>query len=167
MSAFVWQMIAPLLLAYPCPERVFQDQDAQKSVAWLKRFQGLHSLHGCRLEIQVCDPEQGQSANAPLGEILLVTSAGEELYVRMELPPTVDPQLAVKVKAHKRAFTYRSRDKYYEETSGRQEFTQVELQTQWDELNELKQIELGLYSSTTRLNQPNGNQSHWFRCGPT
>ena len=152
------------LWAYPCPPKFFNDEKVQDSHQWLSRFEGQGSLHGCQIDIVTCDPAREGQDSSPLAEIWIKTKEGREAYVSVEFLSQPTPQLKTKAQLHKRAFYYKKRDRYYEPVNGRTEFSQLELRTLWTDPKQLDHIDIGLYTTHSRLDQPNGNQSHWYRC---
>lgn len=162
---FVLLSLAPSFTwGYSCPSWFKTHSEAQAIHAWLTRFKNIEELHGCKIEIEVCDVGSEEADDAPIGEVLIVTPDNREAYLSIDFAEHESYWFKTKVKQHKRSIVYTKRDRYYEPINGRTEFWQLEFQTEWDDTQLLKNVELGIYTTHSQLNQPNGNDSHWFVC---
>ncbi len=151
-------------LGYSCPPTLESSKSAQAVHSWLSRFVDVKELHGCVLDIRVCESGATVEDDAPIGEILVVTLDGREGYLSVDFPLADSWRFRTKVKNYSKAIYYRKKDRYYEEVEGRTEVWQLELRTLWDDPNVLDHLDLGIYSTHSQLNQDNGNDSHWFNC---
>lgn len=151
--------------AYNCPPELKTSEKAQKTLEWLTKFQDVKELHGCQLEIVPCENE-GEQEGAPVGEIFLVDQQGREAYLQLDFPPEAEDKVHVRVISNKRTLNYKKTDRYYEEENGRTEIWQLEMRTLWEDQDTLNVLELGIYSTNNQLDQPNGNDSHWYTCSP-
>lgn len=152
--------------AYDCPSQLTSHPSARKAYDWLKKFKGTRQLHGCTLEITLCQESTSTQDSAPLGEILLIDAKKREVYVPLVFPNEDENFFTAKAQSHSRMFHYFKKDRFYEEENGRTEVWRLELRTLWDNPTTLNLVEIGVYTTYSQLNHPNGNDSHWSVCGP-
>ncbi len=164
---FILCLVGPhILLAYNCPSTIMESKKAQTLYKWMNRFSTTKTLNGCELEITVCEPLLPANETAPIAEILVKTADQRWAYLSVDVPHQADQRYKTTVKASSRAIYYKKEDRYFEPINGKTEVWQFELRTNWDDKSQLEYLELGLYTTNSQLNQPNGNDSHWFNCWP-
>ena len=167
MRLFVFILLFSLSSnAYYCPTYIDSNSEAAKAHQWLNEYKGVTELHGCNVEITVCEKSDKINNTAPIGEILIQTPDGREAYLFLDFPDENTPELHTKVKTSKRAFHFYKKDRFYEEENGRTEVWRFEIRTLWEDPKILNVLELGVYTTNSNLNQSNGNESHWFVCAP-
>lgn len=152
--------------AYHCPSYINDNQNAQRAQEWLQKFRGINELHGCEVEIEVCEKGDLVNETAPIGEVLLKTSDGRESYLSIDFPDVESPHLDTQVVVSTTAFHFTKKDRFYEKINGRTEVWRFEMRTRWKEPETLNVLELGVYTTNSQLNQDNGNDSQWFICSP-
>ena len=152
--------------AYHCPPAVQDNPQALQTQEWLQQFKGLQELHGCEIEIEVCETGEVGAKSNPVGEIFLTDSRGREAYLLLDFPEKELKKVRVRTIHSPRLLQYKKQDRHYEDVNGRVEHWQLEMRTLWGDSETLDVLELGIYTTNDQLNQPNGNDSYWFVCAP-
>lgn len=150
--------------AYDCPSLLSTNEKSQQAYDWLQKFAGTYTFGNCHIEMIACEKSQTINESAPIGEILIQMTDGREAYLSVDFPQVEEAHFQTKVITSKRAFYFRKRDRFYEKENGRTEIWQLELDTLWEDTEQLKGITVGIYTTHSQLHQPNGNDSHWFKC---
>jgi hypothetical protein len=151
--------------ANSCPNYFQSNSKAMASLEFLSRFNGSFELGSCKVEIVMCEGWEETSKTLPLAEVLITDKRGREGYVSIVFPQEESKYLKTTTKLSDRLFHYEKKDRFYEEVYGRTEVDRFEMRTEYDDHNQLKKMELGIYSTNFQLNQPNGNDSVWYNCG--
>ena len=150
--------------SYNCANYTKEKPIAMKALKFIKKFQGKFKLGACDVEITVCDGWEETIENRPLAEIMLVDQYDREIYMTLAYPEEQSWYFATKTQINKRMLNFKKWDRYYEEDLGRTEHEQVEILTEWDNVNKISSLHVGMYSTNNQLNQPNGNDSTWSIC---
>lgn len=151
-------------IAYDCPPYVESDPRADITYQWLSKFKDVKELHGCRLEIIVCEKTDTVDVSAPVGEILVTDVEGREGYLAIDFPEIDKKYIHTRVLKNKRMYNYKKKDRFFEKENGRTEVWHLEMVTDWHNVDLLKSLDLGIYATNKQLNQPNGNDSRWYNC---
>lgn len=150
--------------AYECAKQMESSEKARSAHAFLEKWQGAFQLGFCQVEIYLCQGLAQEESAVPMAEILVTDGKGREVYVPLQIPREESAILFIDMILNKRTFHYEKTDKLYEQEFGRTEVTRLELTTDWTDLQKLKRLEIGMYSTNHKLSSPDGNQSEWFIC---
>ncbi len=151
-------------LAHPCPEYLKLNSRALQALEFLQRWPRTFRLGKCRIEVFTCKGWQTTSSTVPMAEILILDEKGREAYASIQYPQEESPYFETKTLTQQKMLHYEKVDRFYEAEFGRTEALRLELVTDWKNPQELKLLELGLYSTNHQLKGPDGNTSEWFRC---
>lgn len=151
--------------AYPCPATFRQDPQAQETVQWLSRFGGQTDFPNCHIEITTCDPGELGPEQAPLAELYIVDAKGREAYLPISLVAEGTPKIETSIRLRERSLYYIKKDRFEEPEFGRTEAYRLEIRTEPKDLQVLRGLDLGTYSTNKKIHTPDGNQSRWYNCG--
>ncbi len=149
---------------YSCPDRIDKRKQAQATHQYLEKFKGRYQLGVCQVEITTCDFSEESVNGNPIAEVFLLDQYGREVYLSLEYPEQESWYLKTKTKWNDVMLNYRKRDRHYEEELGRTEHYRLEILSDWNDVNTIDSIHLGVYSTNNQLNQWNGNDSTWSIC---
>jgi hypothetical protein len=147
-----------------CPLYVQSNPKAVAAMEFLNRFQGRFSLGKCQVEILACEGWEDTIQALPIAEVLITDDKGREAYVAIAFPKEESEYFNTTTRVSERRFHYEKKDRFYEQVYGRTEVTRFEMRTEFDDKNELRKMDMGIYSTNFQLNQANGNDSEWFNC---
>lgn len=150
--------------AHPCPGYLKNNSKALKALDFLKRWPHKFVLGSCQIEIFTCSGWEETHNIVPMAEILIVDGQGREAYASLQYPVEESPYFSTQTQSNERMLHFEKTDKFFEPEFGRTEVLRLELVTQWDNPQQLKRLELGMYSTHHQLEKADGNKSEWFVC---
>jgi len=153
-----------LARAYPCPEIIKTDGRAERLRNWAERWQGVHAIGACRVEITACTAAEGAGSGAVIGELLVTDGAGREAYLPLSVIEPDSRFGRTRLRFYADRLSYLKYDYLFEEEFGRTEAYRLDVRVTADGAA-LRRLDLGTYATRKKLHGPGENQSRWYNCG--
>jgi hypothetical protein len=157
-------MFSGTAVAHPCPEYLKEKPKALKALEFLKRWPGKFALGRCQIEVFTCSGWEKSTDSTPIAEILISDDQGREAYASLQYPEVESSFFKTKTLVQDKVLHFEKTDRFYEDEFGRTEVLRLELVTDWKDPQQLKHLELGIYSTHHQLDKADGNKSEWFVC---